>query len=381
MVNVVFAAKLQNTVNKPIASFDANAEAFRKELTKAKAAQATSKHQIHLVAGRAESPPPGAQTQGTASLVLVSATAEAKSTPFTAEQLAQIKESYETKGVAATWDLMASFGDTYAKAAAAGIKDPTSYYGQVIRHAWYASGADFGKFDDVAKQHQRNYIDIISKNLDKTGVGTLPTTTQVEKSYYQALDKHGISPLTAIDLLFTKIHSVVGTPNWHDNIGGLGLGLEADRKGPPSEEAKSLSLDDTSGRLGTIMAHFANTRSGWAVMHARANALGRAEDALIDQARKLTGDSSIESLQFGGLKIYINRETHTMAMFDQGGNGWAWIGGEWQRVDTNNWRPDPDQSEGLRKYGPEGEIYQYKNPATDQWKRASLSEDASAHRG
>jgi hypothetical protein len=301
--------------------------------------------------------------------------------------LAEVQKSLATKNVQATWDLLASYGDTYAKAAAVGIKDPTSYYGQMIRNAWHAADADFSKFNVVALQHQKNYVGIIKANFADKGVATLPKTNEIESSYYQALDRNHVSPFTAIDLLLSKISSKTSTPNWHDPAFGFGMDIEPDRKGPPSEEAKRLTLADASGRLTRILAFTVDSQWQWNGAQARTYLpqIKYASDAILKADAKLHGTSSIIFSTSGGFKIYNNTNTHTFVMFDKGMNGHAWINGKWVDISPKNWRLDPDQSEGQRNSGTDasgalvrpGEIYQYKDPATGEWKRANLPGDTT----
>lgn len=308
-----------------------------------------------------------------------------KSKPLTPEQLAEVEKSYASGDIAKTWELLASYGDTYATAAAQGIKDPTSFYGHAIRNSWQATNADLSKFNDVAKQHQRNYINIIQKNLDKEGVASLPTSTQIETSYYKAVTYYGISPYSAVDLLFSKMTAENGTPNWHDKLLGAGINLEDDRKGPPSEEAKGLDYTEARNRLARISTLNGETLFEWGQMKIRSEAPGwfvNSGDAI---AGKTSGASPIISRTVGGFTVYHNTDTHTMGMLDKRGYGHAWIDGKWQDINPGNWRTDPTATEAEKLQGnrfdsetdklvPDyGEVYQFKDPVTNEWKRASLS--------
>ena len=237
----------------------------------------------------------------------------------------------------------------------------------------------------MARTHQNNYINLIEDNLKDKGKGTLPNSTAIEKSYYKALEKHGISPYTAVDLLISKIYSEgevlpdkarahlpdIGT-NWHDKLFGTGVNLEPDRKGPPSEEAKSLSLRDATAQLATLTAVTADTQWRWQTAQARTAApwIKYASDAVMAGEAKLRGASSITIETSGGFTLYNNPGTHTFAMFDKSSNGQAWIDGQWCPITDQTWRLDPAN--------PDKSTYQYRDSIDSPRKAASLPGDVGA---
>lgn len=322
-----------------------------------------------------------------------------KSVPLTPGQLNEIKAMTrnaadnpdKTKAVAEVWSRLAAFGDTYAKAAADGLSDPRSVYGQVIRNAWHQTGADFSKFGDVALRHLQNYVRTIDRKFNEDGIASLPTSTQIETSYAKAVEYAGVSPYTAVDLLLSRVTAGTSAPNWYDSAAGLGLGLEADRIGPRSKEAMALSPSEASAKLAGVTASTADTPL-WQTRSAEAKTglpfLKYASDALARNDAALTGASDISLNTPGGLKIYNNASSHVTAIFDKAGRGSAWIDGKWISISPGNWRLDPDQSEAARNSGTNsfgrrapGEIYQFKDPASGAWKRADLPEATHKHAG
>ncbi len=132
---------------------------------------------------------------------------------LTSSQLQQVQASLSTDSTAATWHLLASFGDRYAKAAYEGIAQPTSLYGEVIRNSWAEAGADFaGKFDSVAKDHLSTYVSDIENAFNPAvSAYDLPNSTLIEQSYFNALTSEGVSPYAAIDLSIGRISDAAGT--------------------------------------------------------------------------------------------------------------------------------------------------------------------------
>ncbi|MBJ7534333.1 hypothetical protein JDN40_09480 [Rhodomicrobium vannielii ATCC 17100] len=273
------------------------------------------------------------------------------------------------------WSKLAEFGDTYAKAAAEGLSDPTSMYGQVIRHAWHETGADFQKFGDVALKHLQNYVKIIGDNLRKTSVAKLPTSTQIETSYADAVKQSGLSPYTAVDLLLSRVTAGTTLPNWYDQGGGLGLGLDFDRIGPRSEEAMGLDFYQSIKTFAGISANTANT---YPVTYLEIKQLDHPMMHFAEQGITLNAP--------GGLKVYENTNTRTYAIFDKAGNGSAWIDGKWTKISPDSWRLDSDQSEASQNTGTDsrgrrvpGEVYEYKDPASGKWRRADLPNTTPRH--
>jgi hypothetical protein len=307
-----------------------------------------------------------------------------RSTPLTAEQLAQVEQSFAEGDVAKTWELLTSFHDSYAAIAAPAIKDPTSLYGQVLRNSWHVVKADFNKIHSTAREHQQNYINIIKRNYANTGSASLPNTTQIEQSYYRALVHEGVPPYAAVNLLLSKISSVTGSKSWYD---GIAVEIEPDRKGPPSAEAKILDFSPALGNFAQVSALTTSSQYQWnrARLETSLPLIKYYADIVSNSEERCRGGGvGLFIYTSGGFIIYNNTRIHTFAMFDKGMNGRAWIDGEWQDIHPGNWRPDPYQTEssghegtgssGRAPFRPAG-IYQYKDPATGEWKGASLPTD------
>lgn len=58
------------------------------------------------------------------------------------DSLTTARQSPTTANIAATWQLLSSWGDTYASAAYQAIAQPTSFYGEVARNAGALAGAN-----------------------------------------------------------------------------------------------------------------------------------------------------------------------------------------------------------------------------------------------
>jgi hypothetical protein len=118
---------------------------------------------------------------------------------ITANQLAQVQALHSQGKVGEAWQLLSSFGDNYATAAFDVVAQPLSFYGQTVRNTWSAVGADFSKFGDVAADHQKQYLALITS---EDGYA-LPNTTQIEISYFEALRRNEVTPYAAIDFNIT----------------------------------------------------------------------------------------------------------------------------------------------------------------------------------
>jgi len=80
--------------------------------------------------------------------------------------LTTTRQSPTTANIAATWQLLSSWGDTYATAANQVLTQPTSIFGQVTRNAWAVAGANFNaSFDTVAIAHLTTYTAGIRKGI------------------------------------------------------------------------------------------------------------------------------------------------------------------------------------------------------------------------
>ena len=173
----------------------------------------------------------------------------AKSIRLTPDQLKQVEEAGAKDPVDA-WRKLAEFGDRYAMGAAEALGEPGSLKYRVVRSALWLADADPNNVTQAEKDHLKNYINYIKRNYDSANnTYGLPLSTQIETSYYNSMVKNDISPYAATALLFSKIthEGWQIPPTWHDF--GIGLDLESDRKGPPSEEAKGLDGPKAFGRL------------------------------------------------------------------------------------------------------------------------------------
>lgn len=121
-------------------------------------------------------------------------------TVLTTQQIAQVQATHISGDIQGTWQLLATFGDTYADNAAEVLDqngvDPLAPidYSAVAISSWETAGADLLKFGEIANDYQQRYID----HLAREG-GALPTTANIEQYYREALVKFEQPPLAAID--------------------------------------------------------------------------------------------------------------------------------------------------------------------------------------
>jgi len=147
-------------------------------------------------------------------------------TTITASQLQQVQAALQTaqstktsSDTGAVWQLLSSFGDNYATAAYQAIAEPTSSYGAAVRNAWTVTGADFSsEFIPVALAHLQNYVNDIANSTPQNGNYALPTTTQIETSYFDALTANGVTPYAGIDLDMASMAewSGVSSADWYN---------------------------------------------------------------------------------------------------------------------------------------------------------------------
>jgi hypothetical protein len=186
-----------------------------------------------------------------------------KSPRLTEAQLKEVEAAKE-KSTVDGWKALAKYGDRYAAASVEALSQPGMVKRIVMRKAVQLAGGDpdSNEFQKAAKDHLDHYIQDIKSGREAMGGYRLPTSTQIEKSYYDSLKENGISPYANTALLFARTAYPKGSDpkqkqggdTWHDCANGLGINLEADRKGPPSKEALSLDRDKASAHLLRIEA-------------------------------------------------------------------------------------------------------------------------------
>ena len=154
------------------------------------------------------------------------------------------------------WDYLASIGDNYADNAAAVTSGNATgldkAFEVLVKVHWEnTAGADAyaTKFDQVARQHFRQYVTAISP----TNNYTLPDSKQIERSYRDAVIDAGLPPITAIDGMITRSFGEVMDwalpgpkdwgPDWTD-----GLNME-DARQVPSDVFDDISMIDAGTKL------------------------------------------------------------------------------------------------------------------------------------
>ena len=115
------------------------------------------------------------------------------------------------------WLELSRLGDSYADNAADVLGPSTSpggkFFNELVKNHWANTAGEeaYGeKFEEVAKAHLENYMEVIS------ATGNWPSTKDIEASYRDAVTNAGLPPETAFDGVFDK--SIVGT----GSIFGLG---------------------------------------------------------------------------------------------------------------------------------------------------------------
>lgn len=112
----------------------------------------------------------------------------------------QAKNFLSQGDVSAAWEALSQGGDNYAGSASK-ITDPngSSFSKTLVMETWENTvGIDVfnEKFNSVAENHLSNYIEAIENSQYQ-----LPSTSQIENSYYQALVNNGVSPNAAVDFI------------------------------------------------------------------------------------------------------------------------------------------------------------------------------------
>ena len=149
------------------------------------------------------------------------------------------------------WRYLTGLGDRYADNAAAIIGSSEDLNGlnlwmkKAVEHLWDDTAgreARLEKFDRVALQHFRQYVELIDRNH-----GRLPNTDEIEGSYYRAVTDNGIPSSAAIDLVINRILP--------DGSWGVGLGMEKERiEGNHPVSNPSGSTRDNAARLASSLA-------------------------------------------------------------------------------------------------------------------------------
>lgn len=147
------------------------------------------------------------------------------------------------------WRYLANSGDRYADNAA-GIVGKANLDGfdlwmkKAVENLWddtVGQEVRLEKFDDVALQHFKQYVDLID---DKNG--RLPNTSEIKKSYYKAVTINGVSSSAAIDLVINRVAP--------EGYWATGLELEFGRiDGTHAVSNPNGSTLDNAGLLGSAL--------------------------------------------------------------------------------------------------------------------------------
>jgi hypothetical protein len=239
------------------------------------------------------------------------------------------------------WRKLASYGDTYAASALKVIDEPGSMPWSVVRGVWYATGADFSKFDAVADQHAKNYIARIDQrpDVERPGWYRLPSTRDIENSYASALARFGIDRYTAIDLNIEKIktNSMVNLPpHWYDTPGVMHL--EDGRIEPTDPQLLQHMDGDKASHIYWETSQYATA------IYANTGQLGKGTVKIEGKINQRFNHSSTLLTQYG-ISYYYNTQTGNWAYFDEGGHGAAFIDGQEIKISPDNWRKQPNSEE------------------------------------
>ena len=185
-------------------------------------------------------------------------------TSFTAGQIQQVNAVYNANpgDPSVVWQTSASMGDQYAQAAYQGVGLPSTFFAKVIGSSNSISNISQDQMLSVEKSVVQGYINILNSS-PQTNIGTtlLPTTTQIESNYYDALVNNGLPPSAAIDLSIQKIRDYLPDgQNWHTNFFGFGVNLDPSRVGPPSSVVDNIDM-------GSAVAHFFLALAHWLVLN------------------------------------------------------------------------------------------------------------------
>ncbi|WP_155123192.1 MULTISPECIES: RHS repeat protein [Burkholderia cepacia complex] len=276
---------------------------------------------------------------------------------ITQDQLNQVlaKIDGNNKDVAGAWKLLASYGDGYAVQAYTVISDPTSFYGIAVRDHWANTGADFGKFQEVALQHVRQYVDMIGKEKGQSelwlsdgqvavnndprnarssdGLLLLPKTAPIEESYRAALTAAGMKPETAIDLVINR--GLVPFA-WYGHS-PIGLGFEAARVSSFENYPSGVSRSSATALIGKTMVDMLYSLFQKGVLPS-GQSLSDVMVQMTTLGNLFPGGNDIRVETQGGFSYYYNNKTGTAAMIDRSGRGKAFYNGKEIDVSPDNFR-------------------------------------------
>src|SRR5215471_1417487 len=160
---------------------------------------------------------------------------------------------------AAVWAALAAMGDQYAAAALQGLTNSQSTYGQLIANSNFVSGVSQSQYAAAENNVANGYVALIENaaangQLNPDGTVNLPTTTQIETNYYNALAATGVSPSATIDLSIAVLaeSGMTKGSNWYTLFPGLGLNLDPARWAPPSPDTSDITVAEAG-------AHFLET--------------------------------------------------------------------------------------------------------------------------
>ena len=284
---------------------------------------------------------------------------------ITPPQLQQVEAALKTAtasptaaNIAAVWQMLSSFGDTYASAAYDVLAEPTSFYGEVTRNAFSAVGANFNTdFTTVALTHLTTYVGDISNAPDPLGSGNylLPLSTDIESSYYNALVSNGVSPYAAIDLDMAASPLL---PEWY-SAPWVGVTLDQSRIGPTAPQVASMSQWTAFETFSEIAATTGVTEGETLGVTNLPTGILQMESEVDNDLNHVFGLSGVSTMRIGGMTFFEDTGTGNLAEFDQSGNGVAYINGQWQTISPSNWQ-----------FNSSAGAYQYLNP-NGQWQNAS----------
>lgn len=257
---------------------------------------------------------------------------------ITGDELHRAKELHANGDTTGVWNYLASLGDKYAASAASVTSDPLSRYGQIVRHSWHETSADFSKFDNVAHDYQGRYLDTILDSSNGDGTYRLPKTTGIETNYIGALKANEVSPYAAIDADLALANVLAEK---HLGIQGITwpqiLGLEPERIGPTSDEVLKLRADRGAEYFKRVFLDTMASEAATQFLSARA--------ATIDSTHALnewlgrTQEPDFESI--GGINFLSSPNSPAVAIFDKNMKGQAYFDHDWHNIGPDNWRYDP----------------------------------------
>ncbi len=155
----------------------------------------------------------------------------------------QARKLFDEEKFPEVWVHLAHHGDDYADNAAAVTGGGLSAYDQafdlLVRNHWRETvgiEAYNNKFVDVAEAHLNNYLRVLES-------GRIPTSTEIVRSYKDALEHKDLPPVTAFDAAVEAAG--------YGNVWAILLGMDKKRIVPPDvnndidpRQAKALILSD-----------------------------------------------------------------------------------------------------------------------------------------